>query len=231
MNSTIMKLTMPTRCFVAFVVLTAMAVAQTPDGRSAFQSRCSGCHGTDGNGGEHGPSILAGVQNRTDVELMAFLRTGVPLRGMPTFTDMPEAEMSALTGFLRTIVPARRGGGGGRGAQSRLKVQLTDGKTLEGMAIGRTGRELQLRTDDQKIHLLRKTGEQYRAGTSQADWSSFHGQFSGTRYTTMTQINPSNVARLAPKWVYAVPNSARLQGTPQVHDGIMYVANTNTVIA
>ena len=28
-----------------------------------------------------------------------------------------------------------------------------------------------------------------------------------------------------------MPNAARLQGTPQVHDGIMYVTNTNTVIA
>lgn len=206
-------------------------MAQAPDGQLAFQTRCSGCHGTDGNGGEHGPSILAGLQSRTDPELTAFLREGVPLRGMPAFNDVPGAEMGALTGFLRTIVPPRRGGGGGRGAPARLKVQLTDGKTLEGTAIGRTGRELQLRTDDQRIHLLRKTGEQYRQVTSQADWSSMHGQFSGNRYTAMTQINPSNVARLAPKWVYAVPNSARLQGTPQVHAGVMYVTNTNTVIA
>jgi alcohol dehydrogenase (cytochrome c) len=215
-----------------------MAMAQAPDGRLAFQGRCSGCHGTDGNGGEHGPSILAGLQSRTDQELTAFLREGVPLRGMPAFNDVPDAEMRALAGFLRTIVPPRRGGGGGRGAPARLKIQLTDGKTLEGMAIGRTGRELQLRTDDQRIHLLRKAGddggragEQYRKVTSQADWSSYHGQLSGNRYTPMTQINQSNVVRLAPKWVYAVPNSARLQGTPQVHDGIMYVTNTNTVIA
>src|SRR2546423_14902368 len=98
MNSTIMKLIMLTRCFVAFLGLIGMAVAQTPDGRSAFQSRCSGCHGTDGNGGEHGPSILAGGQSRNDAELTAFLRTGVPLRGMPAFPDIPEAEISALTG-------------------------------------------------------------------------------------------------------------------------------------
>ena len=47
----------------------------------------------------------------------------------------------------------------------------------------------------------------------------------------MTQIGKSNVSRLSLKWVFAVPNAARLQGTPQVHDGIMYVTNTNTVIA
>ena len=67
--------------------------------------------------------------------------------------------------------------------------------------------------------------------TSQVDWSSFHGLLSGNRHTPMSQIDKSNVARLALKWVFAVPNAARLQGTPQVYQGIMYVTNTNTVIA
>ena len=58
-----------------------------------------------------------------------------------------------------------------------------------------------------------------------------HGGFSGNRYTTATQIDKSNVAQLQLKWVFPVPNAARLQGTPQVYEGIMYVTNTNTVIA
>ena len=34
--------------------------AQTPDAaRKAFESRCSGCHGADGNGGELGPQYVA----------------------------------------------------------------------------------------------------------------------------------------------------------------------------
>jgi alcohol dehydrogenase (cytochrome c) len=112
-----------------------------------------------------------------------------------------------------------------------MKVALTDGKSLEGVVIGSTSREVQLRTDDQRIHLLRKAGEQYREVTSQADWSSYHGQFSGNRHSAISQIDKSNVSRLALKWVFAVPNAGRLQGTPQVHEGIMYVTNTNTVIA
>ena len=63
--------------------------------------------------------------------------------------------MRALTAFLKTL--ARRGGR--RGFQTRTTVQLTDGKSLDGIVVGRTARELQLRTDDQHIHLLRKAGE------------------------------------------------------------------------
>ena len=206
-----------------------MVFAQGPEARQSFQNRCAGCHGTDGNGGEHAPSILGRVRGFNEQELTSFLREGVPLSGMPAFKDLPAPEMTSLVTFLRaTVAPPQRGG---RGGPVRLKVQLTDGKTLDGMAIGRTSREVQLRTEDQKIHLLRNAGDKYREVTSQANWTSMHGQFSGNRYSAMTQVNKSNVGQLSLKWVYPVPNSARLQGTPQVADGVMYVTNTNTVIA
>src|SRR5436305_9202122 len=183
---------MSIRISAVLFVIACTAVAQSPDPRAAFQSRCSGCHGTDGNGGEHGPSILAGLQRRTDPELTAFLHEGVPLRGMPAFGDVPEPEMRALVGYLRTLATPR--GRGGRGMPIRTKAQLTTGKALEGVEIGRTSRELQLRTDDQRIHLLRKAGEQFREVTSESDWASYHGQFSGNRYTAMTQIDKANGA-------------------------------------
>lgn len=112
-----------------------------------------------------------------------------------------------------------------------MKVELTSGSTLQGLVIGSTSRELQLRTANGRIHLLRKAGTQYREVTSQSDWPSMHGDLSGNRYAKLDQINRENVSGLAVKWVFAVPNAGRLQGTPQVYDGIMYVANTNTVIA
>ncbi len=206
--------------------VSVMALAQSPDGRLAFQSRCSGCHGTDGNGGEHAPSILTSLATKNDEQLNTIIRDGVSLKGMPSFKQLPDAEVRAIVGHMRSLAPRRRGF-----APVRLKVQLTDGTSLDGFAVGRTSRELQLRTDDQKIHLLRKAGEQYRRVTSQSDWPSMHGQLSGNRYAALTQINAGNVGKMAVKWVYAVPNSGRLQGTPQVHDGVMYVTNTNTVIA
>jgi len=214
------------RLIAAFVLASGLLLSQTPDGRTLFQGLCSNCHGLDANGGEHGPSIRARIQGKNQEELSAMIGEGVPQKGMPSFNDLPDEEMRALTDHLRTL-----SGRGRRGFQSRVKVRMMDGKEMEGMTLGRTARELQLRTDDQRIHLLRKEGEQYREATSQSDWTSMHGRFDGNRYTAMTQINKSNVARLAPKWVYAVPNSGRLQGTPQVHEGVMYVTNTNTVIA
>ena len=204
----------------------AAAVAQTPDGRAAFQTRCAVCHGTDARGGEHAPSIVNQVRRRNDEELTAVLKQGVPQTGMPAFNDTPEPELRAIVGFLRTLVRPRRGE-----EEKPEKFTLAGGKSVEGIVIGRTSRELQLRSADGKVHLLRKSADQWREATSQSDWPSLHGSMSGNRYTAMTQISKSNVSRLGVKWVYVLPNAARLQGTPQVYEGIMYVTNTNTVIA
>src|SRR5712691_6130675 len=99
---------MHTRTFLICLAAAGTVFAQAPDGRSSFQNRCSACHGTDGNGGEHGPSILARLQGRSEQDLTAFLREGVPLRGMPAFNNVPAPEMSALVSFLPSIVPPQR---------------------------------------------------------------------------------------------------------------------------
>jgi alcohol dehydrogenase (cytochrome c) len=214
--------------FAAFHAVLTMAWGQSPEGRMTFQSLCSGCHGTDGNGGEHAPSILPSLATKNDEGITLIVREGVQRKGMPAFKQLPETDLRGLVAYMRTLQQRR---GGRRGIPVRQRVRLADGSELEGIALGRTGRELQLRTDDQRIHLLRKSGEQYRRVTTQADWPSMHGQLSGNRYSAITQIDRTNVSRMGVKWVFAVPNSGRLQGTPQVHGGVMYVTNTNTVIA
>jgi len=112
------------------------------------------------------------------------------------------------------------------------EYQLTDGRTLTGTAINRDDADdVQLRTGDGKIVLLRKSGGRYRAVTSTTDWPSYDGATSGNRYTALSQLNKGNVERLAPKWIYTIPTSVRLQTTPVVVGGIMYVTSANECYA
>jgi len=68
------------------VVATTAAAAQTPEaGRQVFSARCATCHGTEGTGGEFGPSIVARIPLRNDQELDALIREGLPGAGMPAF--------------------------------------------------------------------------------------------------------------------------------------------------
>ncbi len=63
------------------------------------------------------------------------------------------------------------------------------------------------------------------------DWLTYAGSYNGWRHSPLEQITPANAGSLVPKWVYRVPNAARLQTSPLVYDGVMYVTNTNAVYA
>ena len=63
------------------------------------------------------------------------------------------------------------------------------------------------------------------------DWPTYHGRLSGNRHSPLRQIHPGNVAQLAPKWIFSIPNARRLEVTPVVVDGVMYVTTANRAYA
>src|SRR6185295_9087563 len=115
---------------------------------------------------------------------------------------------------------------------ARKNVQTTDGRSFEGRVLGEGMNDLQLVTDDNHVVLLRKaSGDRYRVVTSQKDWPTYHGDPSGNRYTTLTQIAKSNIAKLAMRWIFPIPNVTQIETTPVVVDGIMYASSANEVYA
>ena len=211
----------PAAAVILFLFATGSADAQSQEaGRNQFASLCARCHGGDGNGGELGPAIVNGLSARTDADFTTLVREGRPDKGMPGF-PLADPDMRALISFVRTLRPLR-------GApRVRMKIELVDGRILEGVALNQTSVDLQLLSDDHRIHLLRKGAEKYRAVTSQVDWPTYHGQAGGNRYSTVDQINAGNVSRLAPAWMYNVGTTPQLEVTPVVAGGIMYVAAVN----
>jgi alcohol dehydrogenase (cytochrome c) len=106
-------------------------------------------------------------------------------------------------------------------------VRTSDGQTLEGQALSEGMTDLALRTDDKRIVLLRKQGERYRVVTSQTDWPTYHGNPGGNRYSPLSQIDRSNVARLSPRWIFPMANVSQVENTPLVVEGLMYVSSAN----
>jgi len=109
----------------------------------------------------------------------------------------------------------------------RRSVQTVDGKKLEGRVLNETSFDLQLRTDDQKIHLLRPVSDRYREVISQTDWPTYNGGLDGNRFTRLSQITKNNVSRLALKWMFTMPGVTLAETTPVVAEGIMYVTSAN----
>jgi alcohol dehydrogenase (cytochrome c) len=202
-----------------------LAQRATDPGKRSFETRCSRCHAADGNGGDMGPSIVQRLAPLTNAQLTTLIREGRPQRGMPP-SVIGATESASLVRYLRVLER--------RAADRpiiRMTVQTTDGRTLEGEVLGEGFDDLQLRTTDRKVHLLRRAGERFRVVTSETGWPTYNGETGGNRHTTLTQINKNNVSRLAPTWVFPVPDGGQLQVTPVVVDGIMYVTAVNEVFA
>ncbi len=64
-----------------------------------------------------------------------------------------------------------------------------------------------------------------------ANWTSYNGDYTGQRYSGLQEINVSNIAQLRAEWVFHVANTQRLEVTPVVVRGIMYITASNDVFA
>lgn len=64
-----------------------------------------------------------------------------------------------------------------------------------------------------------------------ANWPSYNGDYTGRRYSSLSQITPQNVHQLQAQWVFHSPNSNHLEGTPTVVDGLMFMTSANDAFA
>jgi len=210
---------------IGLTALSSAAWAQNPSGQEIFESHCATCHGADGNGGEHARGITQAVPNLDDPQLTTLMRGGLSARGMPAVI-VSDAELSPLIAFIRTLKP--RGGF----EPYRKNFAMTTGRPLEGLVLSEGPDDVQVRSDDNRIHLLRTAAAgKFREVTSEINWPSYNGDLGGNRYTTLGQITKLNVKRVVPKWIYRMPSGGRLQGTPVVADGVMYVTAANECYA
>ena len=84
-------------------LLLLLAQAPTVDsapGQKTYEARCAPCHGANGTGGDTGPPIASKLSSKDDEALAAFIRAGVPARGMPPH-QIADPDMTDLLKYLR----------------------------------------------------------------------------------------------------------------------------------
>src|SRR5258708_7013425 len=63
------------------------------------------------------------------------------------------------------------------------------------------------------------------------NWLSYHGDYSGRRFSGLTEITPANVTQLKAQWVFHVRDASDLEVTPVVVGGMMFVTAANDAYA
>lgn len=135
------------------------------------------------------------------------------------------------------LTPAQIEAGGPKGPIPNFQprqatLKLKNGGTLQGMLMAQTNTDAELLAPDGKYHLLSRVGSRYydKPIKPVGNWLNYHGGLSGNRYSTLDQINVSNVQKLAVAWKFPIP-APRLQATPLVVDGILYMTGWNELYA
>jgi len=63
------------------------------------------------------------------------------------------------------------------------------------------------------------------------DWPMYNGDYTGRRFSSLTQVTPENAHRLSPQWVFHSRNPGVLELTPVVVAGVMFVTGSNDAYA
>jgi alcohol dehydrogenase (cytochrome c) len=236
---------------VTVVVTVAVLVAgqAPPRPNGAYAARCSSCHGAT-MGGAAAPAILTYVRYHTDREAVVHIRQKHPtLQLSDAELDQVLADARILAGTNPAMATGgftgrRLGRGGGAAvtgepmpsvsisSKTPVTIRMSDGKERTGILLGETELDATF-LENGKYILLSRDGDVYREKpiAPKADWLSYDGGLNGNRYSTLDQINTTTINRLGAAWIYPMPTATRLEVTPIVADGIMYLSGWNEVHA
>ena len=62
-------------------------------------------------------------------------------------------------------------------------------------------------------------------------WPTYHGDYSGQRHSTLTQIAPANVGQLTLAWAFQTGQPQQIKSTPILVNGILYVTTPDNLWA
>ena len=135
------------------------------------------------------------------------------------------------------LVPAQQ--------SAAIVVQTSDGREIKGTLVNEDTFSIHIKDDAGQIHVfdkvtrtavaVRTAGISFErlvnSGTEPHNWPMYWGDYRGTHYSALTQIDTSNVARLQAAWTFPMPRPELLEVTPVVIDGVMYASQPGITVA
>src|SRR5688500_16133002 len=82
------------------------------------------------------------------------------------------------------------------------------------------------------LHAQVSSDRLLRSAEEPQNWRMYSGTYTGQRYSTLRQVDATNVKNLEMKWVFQAQSLNSFSATPLVVDGVMYVTQApNDVLA
>ncbi|MGH9776590.1 MAG: c-type cytochrome [Candidatus Acidiferrales bacterium] len=73
-------------------------------GKKLYRQHCAQCHGENGSGGDRAPTLRSReIREATAGELAWFLKNGILLAGMPSWSKLPPQRRWQLVAYLKSL--------------------------------------------------------------------------------------------------------------------------------
>jgi alcohol dehydrogenase (cytochrome c) len=163
-------------------------------GASLYHERCAGCHGAGGSGGSSAPAFIHHQYVHGESDWAVY----------------------------RTI----RDGIAGTGMQGNLDLsdtQLWQLVTyLRSVAV--PGDMHAVKDGSLAARVRVPYSELEATKEPRDDWLTYSGSYSGTRHSSLTQIDAGNVNRLRVNWIHQLGGQRFIEASPLVRNGVMYLS-------
>ena len=172
-------------------------------GAKVFGQSCASCHGSDARGGPSAPSLVGRGFKNGDSD-WAVYRT--IQRGVAATSmpphDWPDTRIWSVVSYLRSV--------------NNVEAAQADGTEASPVVAN-------VRVPFSELATQRLPAD---------DWLTYSGSYSGARHSTLKEINTTNVARLAPRWIHQFDvGSVRIEMSPLVRGDAMFVTYAGNAAA
>jgi alcohol dehydrogenase (cytochrome c) len=217
---------------------------QANAGRQAYQANCAACHLPDLRGSNEAPPLggsnfVNTWSGRTTSDLFNRIRTTMPANNPGS---VGEPDVVNIVAFLLRANGAPAGTQALTSTTSVLigeiakrdtpasQPQATQASAAEAATPARpSGPPAGLTVAGEVKNYVPVTDEMLRH-PDPGDWLMVRGNYQAWNHSTLSQVTRNNVRNLRLAWVWAMNEGGANEPTPLVHNGIIYLANTDNLV-
>jgi alcohol dehydrogenase (cytochrome c) len=207
---------------------------QVTQGRADYAANCASCHQANLSGGGEAPSLSAGNfmkswGEKSTRELFAYTRSAMPLGHG---NSLPEATYANIVAFLLAANGATAGGTP-LTAATDVKINLiANGLVPANIAADatRVAQPEPKQTVFGQVPRYTPVTDAMLTRPADGDWLMARRNYQGWSNSPLGQITRTNVRTLQLKWVWAMNEGGASQVTPTVHDGVIFLSNTDNIM-
>jgi alcohol dehydrogenase (cytochrome c) len=207
---------------------------QAAQGHTEYSAACASCHQENLSGGGETPSLAGGNflkswGDRSTRELYNYLHAAMPLGKGGTLSDQTYQDIVAF------LLEANGATPGGKSYTSVTDVKI--GNVANGQIPGGLTRQAEAAplarsglTIAGQVPAYTPVTDAMLEHPADGDWLMFRRNYQGWSFSPLNQIAAGNVKNLQLKWAWAMNEGGANEVTPIVHDGIMFLSNTDNIV-